>query len=422
MAISLAGARITSPLKVAIPVLGAAFAALVVALVVAIQLNANAGVDPLWQPTSELLGFSLINIASASRVQPILSLGPMLLFTSTFCRFVLMAPDAARARATLRAIAYVGLAHALFASAMFIVDPTSVLGQPKSAYRANLTGTFVNRNNAATFFGTMTLVWLTLLMSSVKRMGEQKANLRDLVWLLARGSASRIAWRSVGFTICLGATAATGSRAGFILTILIVTLALAIYLWPTKGSWKLRPFAILAASLVGLLVLEVAGDSVGSRIGLLGFDDEGRYEVYAACLELIAARPWLGIGLGNFAAVFPSIRPDSLGIVGIWDRAHSSPLELALEIGVPAFAVVALIWLGLTAALAWRAWRRRQIWVIAALGTVLLGTFHSLIDFSLQTPGYAVLFAAIAGLGLSGASTSSQNHGDPLARPADASR
>lgn len=407
MAVSLAGARIDAGSRaIAGPIVAAVAAAFIIGLTVALQLGFGGLPDPIWQPAAALLDMKLDGLPSASRLQPLIALGPMLLMTATFCRFLLLAREPARRRRVLKAIAYVGLAHALFGAAAFIIDPTSVLGEAKTAYRTNLTGTFLNRNNAATFFGTITIIWLLLLAVSIRRAREGQLGWGDLLWLLASGSAPRVAWRFAAFVICLGVTAASGSRAGFVLTALALALALTLYAWPAARSIGRRPrlFSVIVMIFVGLLMLEFVGDSVSSRLRLLGFDDEGRYDVYRASLGLLASRPWLGIGLGNFAVVFPSVRPDSVSVIGIWDRAHSTPLELALEIGLPAFSVVALVWLWLLARLAWFASRSRDIAVIAGLATAVLGTLHSLIDFPLQTPGYAVLFAAMAGMGLAGAS------------------
>ena len=68
--------------------------------------------------------------------------------------------------------------------------------------------------------------------------------------------------------------------------------------------------------------------------------------------------------------------------------------------GLPLAAGVILLWLWLGAKLA-RACAARQDPLVIAGGAVgLLGSLHALVDFSLQIPGYAVMFAAAAGLGL----------------------
>lgn len=410
MALSLATGRVVDLSRSeTLTIMGAVATMAVIALVAVLQIVLPHPSDPIWLSASGLLGENLGERPSASRLQPVIALGPMLLITAVFCRFLLLSRDPAAARRLLTITACAGLAYALLGLASFLIDPTSVLGQPKVAYRGNLTGPFVNRNNAATFFGTITIIWCLLLVATWRRTMRGAVNLRDRLWLLASVHGIGVLWPFIAFVICLAATAATGSRAGFALTLLFVALALL-----GIGRRRIRAGTVIVAGFCVGVVLLVAGGTVGSRVGLVGFVDGDRYEVYAASIRLLASRPWLGIGLGNFATVFPSIRPEALSVVNIWDRVHNTPLELALELGLPAFCLVAVVWLLLLTRLGLAAYRGGEIVPVAALMAVLLGTLHSLVDFPLQTPGYAVMFAAMAGMGLA--------HCKPAATGANGSR
>jgi O-antigen ligase len=117
---------------------------------------------------------------------------------------------------------------------------------------------------------------------------------------------------------------------------------------------------------------------------------------------LIADHPWLGTGLGTFAWIFPSYRPSDISAWGIWDRAHSTLLEIAAEQGVP-FALLVLSTLLIiffTLIAGSRTRRSRAIYPLAGLLIALLSAGHSLIDFSLQIPGLTIVVFAVVGVGI----------------------
>jgi O-antigen ligase len=84
-----------------------------------------------------------------------------------------------------------------------------------------------------------------------------------------------------------------------------------------------------------------------------------------------------------------------------WLRAHSTYLELAFGLGLPATAAFFLA-IGM---IVWRIYqgslarKNGRAFSCFALGCVAAAGFHSVFDFSLQMPATAALFAAILGLG-----------------------
>lgn len=379
--------------------------------VIALQAG-NIQPDPLWDRAAALLDLPLQPRASASQTGSIMALGNSLLLVMTFCRIVLLAADRRDAERLFRILAWAGLAYALFAVVSFALDPTTVLWRSKPAYLGNLTGTFINRNTAATFFGSLAVFWLLLLISEIRFGRSSDLRASERLWLLAHGRDLKPVALFVGLLLCVAATAATGSRAGFVLTLAVLSVAGCLYARLTVARLRSHAWAWVAAAILIVLFVEMLGGSVARRVQMMGLDDQNRFEVYRASLDLIAQHPWLGIGLGNFAAVFPSVRPSTILIAGFWDRAHSTPLEIAIEMGLPFAGLAGLLWLWLGGKLIAGSLRRRDPLVIAGCAVGLLGTLHSLVDFSLQIPGYAVLFAAATGLGLACASAGPGISGD----------
>ena len=119
-------------------------------------------------------------------------------------------------------------------------------------------------------------------------------------------------------------------------------------------------------------------------------------------IRSILSAPLLGYGYGTFSAVFPMFRDDSLGILGIWDRAHNTYLEifqgLGLLFGAMLIAcVVVLVWECVKGARTRR--RDATIPAIAASVSLLVGA-HALIDFSLQLQAVTLTYMAVLGAGV----------------------
>ena len=156
---------------------------------------------------------------------------------------------------------------------------------------------------------------------------------------------------------------------------------------------------ILAAPALGYVLL---GGQVTERLGEHGLTGGGRWETYVSTIHLILDHPLLGSGLGTFQFIFPRYRSADVSIWGIWDRAHNTFLELAAEVGIPLAGLIAIAWI-LALILMLRGSFRRQrgaILPIAGFVCCLIAVLHSMVDFSLQVPGFAITTMALMGLGL----------------------
>src|SRR5258707_14518404 len=126
--------------------------------------------------------------------------------------------------------------------------------------------------------------------------------------------------------------------------------------------------------------------------------------------EPFKQRPLLGAGLGTFADLCPPLRADNFYSWCVWEYAHSTILEVAVEMGIQLAAMVvtaALASLFILARAAVKSEGRSRRSLAAITGIAVLSYLHSMIDFSLQIPGYLVLFGVLLGCGLARASTKS---------------
>jgi O-antigen ligase len=171
--------------------------------------------------------------------------------------------------------------------------------------------------------------------------------------------------------------------------------------------------AFFGSALIALVLLQLLGEAVIDRISARGATDEGRLETYQAIVRMIADHPWLGTGQGTFAAAYPAYRSSQVSMWGVWDIAHNTLLEVAADMGIPIAALVVVGWVAIFVTLI-RGVRHRHrdlIVPISALAVAMLAILHSLVDFSLQIPGYGIAALALIGVGLAQSfSTGSRHH------------
>jgi O-antigen ligase len=290
------------------------------------------------------------------------------------------------------------LLYAIYGLVALVITPNMVLWAPKSAYRGSLTATFINHNTAATFVGAGAILWFCFAYSSL--LSLRFSSIRVL--LLERSNESlafKTIVRSAGALACFFALLLTRSRGGLICTCL--GLLAAIMLMTADGR-KQRVWRLVVLSVVALVIVGALLGRTG-RIGSQGLFDDGRWSVYGFCLEAIRQRPILGAGVGSFADLFPSLRADDFYSWGVWESAHSTILEIAVEMGLPVAALIviaALASLFILARAAIKSKGRSRRPLAAITGIMLLSYLHSTIDFSLQIPGYLVLFGVLLGCGL----------------------
>jgi O-antigen ligase len=387
--------RLMLPLFVTVAVVGA---------VVTIQTWPNPRFgqpEPAWALAQQLLGTNEPYRISMTATGPWLAFGYPLLLSLAFVRAILLATDAAMAQRLLRILAWAGCGYALYGILAQLVDPTMLLFRRKEAYLGFATGTFVNRNTAATFWGSCALLFLVPLLRVVHRGNHREAPRHQIFAQIGHHLASPMALAG-GFAVCTLATAMTGSRAGLLLSIGAFLLTGTLYLMPLELGNARRWALFAGAAASALIMLQLVGGIVAGRILNYGMIDAQRLATYRTSLAMIGDHPLLGIGLSNFEAAFPAYRPITLGAVGIWDRAHSTPLELAVELGLPTTILIVATTLWYVYLLVKGSLQRRRDRYIPVIGTSVaaLGLLHSSIDFSLQIPGYGIFFAAITGCAL----------------------
>ncbi|QOZ47327.1 O-antigen ligase domain-containing protein [Bradyrhizobium sp. CCBAU 53340] len=353
--------------------------------------------NPAWDMARNVAGLTLPDRLSVTASVPWVAFGPCLLFALVLARAYLIATDEEAARSLLKATAYAGFAYAVYGIATQLLAPGMLLWRTKEYYLSFATGTFVNRNTAAAFWGCCAVLFLGMLLalSSDTWFAERPRRIRHSI-------ADHPIVLCSGLLACLTAVGMTGSRAGVLLTLLCLAFLANLHLMQYRDQLRRYWFVAGAVTVAAIMVFFVIGGMASSRVGMFGVGDPRRLEVYRTSLEMLRGHELFGWGLGNFEAAFPSFRAADLGSQGIWDKAHSTPLEMLVSAGIPLTILVcglAVLFFGrmILGSLT----RRRDNYMPATGAAVfLLGALHSCIDFSVQVTGFAVLFAAVVGCGL----------------------
>jgi O-Antigen ligase len=183
-------------------------------------------------------------------------------------------------------------------------------------------GPFANRNQTGTLMG----------LGAIIALGMSAAGLRRNQWISCVWIAA--------LALCLSANVLSNSRAS-----LLFLLATTVVWFVFRLGVTLRALTIAAAVVLLIAVFALLlGEQVVRRVPEFLLDGAGlRGNIYRDTVRLIAADPYAGIGLGNFAAIFPFFRDSSLNSMRVI-HPESDWLWLASEAGIGGilFAIVIL--------------------------------------------------------------------------------
>jgi O-antigen ligase len=360
-----------------------------------------ASYNPIWAKASAVLGQPIAPSVSIVREQPLFALGAPLANVLALLLGLIVGVDFTRARRGARVMAWAGVGYAVYGIWISVSGLQEILWREKTAYIGSLTATFINRNTAGTYFGSCAAVWLVLLMAAIRRqLPPGQIDWKMVHHHLLVGKHGDVIVRFVAFFICIAALFMTNSRGGVLISLATMILGFVIFFARDLSWWGLA-VAVAGCAVVGLLLMFAFGGTLSARIDVNGLSDAGRISAYRSTLRIISDNPWFGTGLGTFASAFPAYRRDDISIWGIWDIAHSTPLEFASELGLPMTAVVGVAWAAAFVLLL-RASRGQRIAVpLSAVLVSFIAMLHSMIDFSLQISGYSIVVFALLGVGLS---------------------
>ncbi|MHA7598865.1 PglL family O-oligosaccharyltransferase [Alicycliphilus sp. T452] len=260
-------------------------------------------------------------------------------------------------------------------------------------------GNLRQRNQQATLLalGAWALLWwVARLQAYGEGLPAQQRGVRRLWPLLL---AALVPWALVLLAV---AGAATASRTGALQWLLILGLLL---LWRRSsgalalavGGLGLLVYLLAAWGLPQLLLqwTGVRMEGLFLRLADASHPCASRLVLWSNVLQLIALRPWTGWGWGELDYAHYVTPFEGERFCMLLDNAHSLPLQLAVELGLPVALLLCalLLWAVLRA----RPWREAAAPRQLAWGVLAIVGVHSLLEFPLWY-GPFQLAAALAAL------------------------
>lgn len=323
-----------------------------------------------------------------------------------------------RALAVAGAFVASGVAQSLLAVALLSARARyDYLGMP-FAHELRATGTLASPDHLANYLALCLCAGVGVMLAQPGAGDAPVRHSRDrLVRWLEFLMSPRMLLRLL-LAVMVIALVLTRSRMGnlaFFGALLLAGLATAAF------SPRLRrPASWLVASMlvVDLVILGqwIGLDRVVERLhdtalrappGDAAGDDSAREETLEErlrparyALAMVAERPWLGFGGGNFHTAFPRFKGADLP--GFYDHAHNDYVEIAADIGLPGLALLAafvlLTTLRLGRLLAARGPRHHRGLAVGIGMALLVTLLHSSVDFGLQVTANALGFTTLMAL------------------------
>ncbi len=253
-------------------------------------------------------------------------------------------------------------------------------------------GFFANRNHQALFLA----IGIVFIMGRW-RLGEHPGKLAHIAMTLGLA------------VVVLAFLTVTGSRAGLVAGVMAFVAGGLVFARGTiRRQTRWVRIGVPTAALT-LLVLALALGMVSSRqvavqrllqTGATLGSTELRTANLPAMVEMAKEFFPFGSGFGTFDAVFRRFESDALLRPTYFNHAHSEPIELLIEGGLPAgfLIVMALVWLAGRSKVLLIASAKSPVVIRAqmgALGLILL-LAGSLVDYPVRTPFLAVLAVLLA--------------------------
>jgi O-antigen ligase len=360
--------------------------------------------NPIWLQTGRFIG-DPEGVISVSLYQPLHSVGYVLLAIAAFTCALVYVRGESRYMTFLHVLLVTSSAVTLFCLVQYAQAPNALLWAEKKHYVGSFTGTFINPNTAATYFGMMLLLSIAVGLRQLDGVEPTRLLLARSRWSLheRRRLKAFLIYAAAAFIFSL-ALLLTKSRAGITSSLVGVALFTAILVFQLL---RRRASALAAAALTLLCLLGGAalfilyGGLVVRRLEVEGLTDEARLCVYQSTWRAIETNLWHGTGLGTFQDILPSYRLPACKLYGYWDAAHNFFLEGWLGFGGVFLVCTTLAYYKLlqTFMHGLRERRRLRFVPLASLCLVVIVTLHSLVDFSMQIPGVSVTVAATLGAG-----------------------
>jgi len=298
------------------------------------------------------------------------------------------------------------LAAALFSALLGVVQSLSDMDSPLYYYeftnRGSPVGVFANRNHQAVFLACG-LVWAAYVFCNAPGRPSQ---------------ARAVQWTAAGISIVLcSCVLANVSRAGLIALFLASIFALTLFIerlpsdvakaspYGRAHGWRWVNIAlpgVAAVSFACLLVVFFFQSKIPALDRILSEESRTglRGDVTSTLMDMAGRNLPFGTGMGTFERAYRMAEPDSLLMPNYLNNAHNDWLQLVIEGGLPATALLcgAFGWIAIRLVHLFRASDASRQLAICVGGTIAILAVASTVDYPLRTPWMMTVAALLIGL------------------------
>ena len=264
-------------------------------------------------------------------------------------------------------------------------------------------GPFVNKNHFAGWMVMALPLTLGLRCGSIARgMRHVRPTARDRFLWISSPEANVLILLAGASAVMLLALALTMSRSGICATILALALTSVVAL-RRLGATRGRIVTGYLVFVVTLVTSWIGADAIiRSFVGADWSQLNGRWGPWADAAAIFWKFPLTGTGLNTYGVALPFYQQHDL----IWHfgEAHNDYLQLAAEGGL-LLTIPAVLCLAAFGTVVWRRFEEESsascYWVrVGAITGLAAIALQETVEFSLQMPGNAALFAVLCGIAL----------------------
>jgi hypothetical protein len=358
---------------------------------------------PIWNMASDTLEKPLEGSISVNRDLTTLALARLITAASVFWVTVQLCRNPARATLLIKAVAAISCFYAAYGLVAFALKAGRVPWFETPSVGVLVSSTFINQNSFATYAGIGLITICGLILRLYRHEvgaigGPRQLRLASFIETTGQRGATLLG----GAFLILVALLLTGSRGGIVAAGLGLFVLAVLTFRQSKRRSTEQLETIIFGTLLVVGALFAFGDVLAGSIAKKGFGDTSRIAVFLVTLWSILDAPLAGYGYGTFADVFPMYRDRSTSVVGVWEQAHNTYLEVFQGLGVVfGSMLVASVLLLVLTCVKGATTRQENLTIprVAASVGFLVGV-QALVDFSLQIQAVALTFMAVLGAGV----------------------
>ncbi len=295
-----------------------------------------------------------------------------------------------------------GTFEASYGIVQYLTGYQKIFGMTKQFYTEEATGTYINHNHFAGLlelvipFAAM-MVFYNLQSRPGHGGGERRGGRPGRT-----GLDPRIIFYAFIMILLLVGVVFSRSRMGiFSVVTSLMLMGLLGLLGEGRRAWMVITLLVIACSMT--YAVWIGLDPIVKRFESITPSGSpwSRSSIWKQADGILKDYPAVGTGLGTFPVAFRRYQTSLLELQV--DHAHNDYLEVATDTGIAGAVLlfVPILWLLVKMIFAYAGARnpyRRSV-LLACIGSITALLIHTTMDFNLQIPANALLFAIVLGIG-----------------------